>query len=445
LTLFVNIVSLKMKYEDIENKLFVENRIKFRKLLKNNSLAIFQSNDEFPRSGDQDFVFKQNADLFYLSGIDQEKTILLIYPDCPNPLYREVLFLRQTNDQIKIWEGEKYSKAMAQKASGIASVYWLDDFENILNSIITYADRIYLNTNENLAISHSVPYRDLRFIDELKKKYPLHHYERAAPLMRQLRDIKSPLEIELIQKACDITKKAFIRVLRFVRPGVAEYEIEAEIIHEFIRNRATGHAYPPIIASGTNANILHYGANNQLCAGGDLILMDFGAEYANYNADLSRTIPANGRFSPRQKEVYKAVLHIMQEAKKMLRPGITPKEYNMYVGEIVTEQLLVLDLISTNEVKNQNPSFPVYKKYFMHGISHHLGLDVHDFANRYIPYAEGNVLTCEPGLYIPAEGFGIRLENNLLLTAEGNIDLMEAIPIEAGEIEEIMNSQSYMS
>jgi len=434
-----------MKYEDIENKLFVENRIKFRKLLKNNSLAIFQSNDEFPRSGDQDFIFKQNVDLFYLSGIDQEKTILLIYPDCPNPLYREVLFLRQTSDQIKIWEGEKYSKPMAQKASGIQSVYWLDDFENILNSIITYAERIYLNTNENVASSYSVPYRDIRFIEELKKKYPLHHYERAAPLMRQLRDTKSPFEIELIQKACDITRKAFLRVLRFVRPGVAEYEIEAEIIHEFIRNRATGHAYPPIIASGNNANILHYGANNQLCADGELILMDFGAEYANYNADLSRTIPVNGRFSPRQKEVYNAVLQIMQEAKKMLRPGITPKEYNMFVGEIVTEQLLMLDLISTNEVKNQNPSFPVYKKYFMHGISHHLGLDVHDFANRYVPYAEGNVLTCEPGLYIPAEGFGIRLENDLLLTADGNIDLMEAIPIEAGEIEEIMNSQSYMS
>jgi len=434
-----------MKYEDIENKLFVENRIKFRKLLKNNSLAIFQSNDEFPRSGDQDFIFKQNVDLFYLSGIDQEKTILLIYPDCPNPLYREVLFLRQTSDQIKIWEGEKYSKPMAQKASGIQSVYWLDDFENILNSIITYAERIYLNTNENVASYYSVPYRDIRFIEELKKKYPLHHYERAAPLMRQLRDTKSPFEIELIQKACDITRKAFLRVLRFVRPGVAEYEIEAEIIHEFIRNRATGHAYPPIIASGNNANILHYGANNQLCEDGELILMDFGAEYANYNADLSRTIPVNGRFSPRQKEVYNAVLQIMQEAKKMLRPGITPKEYNMFVGEIVTEQLLMLDLISTNEVKNQNPSFPVYKKYFMHGISHHLGLDVHDFANRYIPYAEGNVLTCEPGLYIPAEGFGIRLENDLLLTADGNVDLMEAIPIEAGEIEEIMNSQSYMS
>lgn len=445
MTLFVNIVSLKMKYEDIENKLFVENRIKFRKLLKNNSLAIFQSNDEFPRSGDQDFIFKQNVDLFYLSGIDQEKTILLIYPDCPNPLYREVLFLRQTSDQIKIWEGEKYSKPMAQKASGIQSVYWLDDFENILNSIITYAERIYLNTNENVASYYSVPYRDIRFIEELKKKYPLHHYERAAPLMRQLRDTKSPFEIELIQKACDITRKAFLRVLRFVRPGVAEYEIEAEIIHEFIRNRATGHAYPPIIASGNNANILHYGANNQLCEDGELILMDFGAEYANYNADLSRTIPVNGRFSPRQKEVYNAVLQIMQEAKKMLRPGITPKEYNMFVGEIVTEQLLMLDLISTNEVKNQNPSFPVYKKYFMHGISHHLGLDVHDFANRYIPYAEGNVLTCEPGLYIPAEGFGIRLENDLLLTADGNVDLMEAIPIEAGEIEEIMNSQSYMS
>jgi len=432
-----------MKYKGIENRLFVENRIKFQKLLNNNSLAIFQSNDEFPKSGDQDFLFKQNADLFYLSGIDQEKTILLIYPDCPNPLYREVLFLRQTNDHIKVWEGHKYTKSAAQEASGIQNVRWLEDFENILNSIISYTDRIYLNTNENVTSAYAVADRNVRFIEQMRLKYPLHHYERAAPLMRQLRDRKSEIEIKLIQKACDITKDAFMRVLRFTRPQTAEYEIEAEIIHEFIRQRATGHAYPPIIASGNNANILHYGDNNQVCNDGELILMDFGAEYANYNADLSRTIPVNGRFSPRQKEVYNAVLHVMKEAKKLMIPGILGNDYQESVGEIMTEQLIKLKLLTAEEVKQQNPAYPAYKKYFMHGTSHHLGLDVHDFASRYTPFSAGNVLTCEPGIYIPEEGFGIRLENDILLTEKGNIDLMADIPVEAEEIEEIMNTSSY--
>jgi len=434
-----------MKYEDIENTLFIDNRIKFRKLLNNKSLAIFQSNDEFTRSGDQDFPFKQNADLFYLCGIDQEKTILLIYPDCPNPLYREVLFLRQTNDHIKVWEGHKYSKTSAQNASGIQSVYWLEDFDAILHSIITYAEHIYLNVNENVTSASVIPSRDLRFIEQMKAKYPLHHYERAAPLMRQLRDTKSHDEVQLIQKACDITGDAFSRVLRFVRPGVKEYEIEAEIIHEFIRKRATGHAYPPIIASGGNANILHYGDNNQPCKDGDLILMDFGAEYANYNADMTRSIPVNGRFTPRQKEVYNAVLHVMKEATKLLLPGTSSKDYNQNVGELMTEQLIGLKLLAVKDVKNQNPAYPLYKKYFMHGISHHLGLDVHDLANRYLPFAEGNVLTCEPGIYIPQEGFGIRLENNILLTSDGNTDLMKHIPLDAEEIEEIMNSTSILS
>ncbi|WP_235324662.1 M24 family metallopeptidase [Pedobacter lusitanus] len=274
----------------------------------------------------------------------------------------------------------------------------------------------------------------------MKKRYPLHHYERAAPIMRQLRETKSAEEVQLIQKACDITKDAFIRVLKFTRPEVTEYEIEAEIIHEFIRQRATGHAYPPIIASGNNANILHYGDNNQTCKENELILMDFGAEYANYNADLSRTIPVSGRFTPRQKDVYKSVQHVMQEAKKLMIPGTSINDYNTNAGELMTEQLVRLGLISLEEIKNQNPAYPAYKKYFMHGISHHLGLDVHDFAGRYTPFTAGNLLTCEPGIYIPAEGFGIRLENNILITADGNIDLMAEIPLEAEEIEEIMNS-----
>ena len=431
-----------MKYQNIEKELFINHRINFNKHLKNNALAIFNSNDEFPRSGDQNFPFKQNCDLFYLTGIDQENTILLLYPDCPNPLYREVLFLRQTNEQIKVWEGHKYTQAMAESVSGIKKVYWIEDFDHILHSIITYADHIYLNTNENDSSSHTIAYRDIRFIGDMKTKYPLHHYERAAPIMRKLRASKSAGEIQLIQKACDITRDAFIRVLKFTKPEVTEYEIEAEIIHEFIRQQATGHAYPPIIASGNNANILHYGDNNQICKDNELILMDFGAEYANYNADLSRTIPVNGRFTARQKSVYKAVLYVMKEAKKLMKPGISGNDYNEKAGELMTEQLVGLKLISMEEVKKQNSGYPAYRKYFMHGISHHLGLDVHDFANRYTPFQEGNLMTCEPGIYIPAEGFGIRLENNILLTADGNIDLMANIPIEAEEIEEIMNSST---
>ncbi len=429
-----------MKYKQIDNSLFLNNRINFQKLLQTNAIAIFQASDEFPRSGDQNFPFKQNPDLFYLSGIDQEQSILLIYPDCPNPLYKEVLFLRQTNDHIKVWEGHKYTKAQAQQVSGITNIYWLEDFENILHSIVHYADSIYLNANENDRYAHTVPYRDLRFIDDIRKKYPLHRYERAAPIMRKLRAIKSDIEIELTQKACDITKDAFIRVLKFVKPGVMEYEIEAEIIHEFIKQAATGHAYIPIIASGNNANILHYNDNNQPCNNGDLILMDFGAEYGNYNADLTRTIPANGRFTTRQKEVYNAVLHVMKESKKLMVNGAIWNTYHEQVGEIMTEQLIKLKLISTADVKNQSPTYPAYKKYFMHGTSHHLGIDVHDFAGRYTPFETGNILTCEPGIYIPEEGFGVRLENDILVTADGNIDLMENIPIEVQEIEAIMNA-----
>ncbi|QNK62652.1 aminopeptidase P family protein [Pedobacter sp. PAMC26386] len=433
-----------MKYQNIENELFVKNRTSFNKHLRNNSLAIFNSNDEFSRSGDQNFPFKQNCDLFYLSGIDQEKTILLLYPDCPNPLYKEVLFLRQTNEHIKVWEGHKHTKSTAKVASGIKKIHWVEDFNTILHSIIPYADHIYLNTNENDSSIHPVANRDTRFIEEMKTKYPLHHYERAAPILRQLREAKSPEEVQLIQKACNITRDAFIRILKFTRPGLTEYEIEAEIIHEFIRQQATGHAYPPIIASGYNANILHYGDNNQTCKENELILMDFGAEYANYNADLSRTIPVSGRFTPRQKSVYRAVHQVLQEAKKLMIPGISKSDYDGKTGELMTEQLVRLGLISIDDVKKQNPALPAYKKYFMHGISHHLGLDVHDFAHRYTPFKEGNVLTCEPGIYIPAEGFGIRLENNILLTANGNIDLMADIPVDPDEIEEIMNSPTYL-
>ncbi|KQN34009.1 X-Pro aminopeptidase [Pedobacter sp. Leaf41] len=429
-----------MKYPQIDQSLFILNRTNYAKQLKNNSLAVFNAADEFPRSGDQNFIFKQNPDLFYLSGIDQEQTILLLYPDCPNPLYREVLFLRQTNDYIKVWEGYKYTKEQAKAASGIENIYWLEDFDNILHSIVHYADNIYLNTNENDRYAHSVPYRDVRFIEQMRSKYPLHHYERSAPIMRGLRAVKSQLEIELTKKACAITRDAFVRVLKFTKPGVKEYEIEAEIIHEFIKQGGTGHAYTPIIASGHNANILHYNDNNQECKDGDVILFDFGAEYANYNADMSRSIPVNGKFTPRQKEVYNAVLHVMKEATKLIVANTVWNTYHEQVGEIMSEQLVNLGLISTTDVKNQNPNYPAYKKYFMHGTSHHLGIDVHDFAGRYTPFAEGNILTVEPGIYIPEEDLGIRLENNILITANGNIDLMADIPVEADEIEDIMNS-----
>lgn len=429
-----------MKYPQIDQLLFTLNRKNFTKQLKDNSLAIFNASDEFPRSGDQNFIFKQNPDLFYLSGIDQEQTILLLYPDCPNPLYKEVLFLRQTNDYIKVWEGYKYTKEQAKSASGITSIYWLEDFDNILHSIVHYADHIYLNTNENDRYAHSVPHRDLRFIEQMRSKYPLHRYERAATIMRNLRAVKSEVEISLTKKACAITRDAFIRVLKFTKPGIKEYEIEAEIIHEFIRQGGTGHAYTPIIASGHNANILHYNDNNQTCNAGDVILFDFGAEYANYNADMSRSIPVSGRFTARQKDVYNSVLQVMKEATKLLIAGTVWNTYHEIVGEIMTEQLIDLKLISATDVKNQHPAYPAYKKYFMHGTSHHLGIDVHDFAGRYTPFAEGNILTVEPGIYIPEEGLGIRLENNILITANGNIDLMADIPLEAEEIEDIMNS-----
>ena len=428
-----------MKYTTINTTLFTENRKKFEKLLPVGAMAIINSNDEFPRSGDQTFTFKQNADLFYLSGIDQENSILILFPNCPNPLYRSVLFLKQTNEHIAIWEGHKYSKEEARKTSGIESIFWINDFETIFPGIMHYAHTIYLNSNENDRYVHEVPYRDLRFAEKLRNRYPLHKYERAAPIMCQLRMVKSEIEVALTKTACDITEKAFRRVLKFAKPGVTEYEIEAEIIHEFIRNRATGHAYNPIIASGRNACVLHYNDNNQVCNSGEVILFDFGAEYANYNADLSRSIPVSGRFTDRQKVVYNAVHRVMKEASKMLVAGTIWNEYHDEVGKVMESELIGLGLIDKHDVKKQDPKNPLYKKYFMHGTSHHLGLDVHDISDRYEPFKAGNILTCEPGIYILEENLGIRLENDILITKDGNIDLMANIPIEADHIEELMN------
>lgn len=428
-----------MKYETINNDLFKLNRKNFTEKLQKNAIAIFHSNDEFPRSGDQLFPFKQNADIFYLTGIDQEKSVLVLFPDSPDPKFREALFLLETNEHIAVWEGHKYTKEEARQVSGIQSVFWLDSLDKVLPSLLHYAERVYLNSNENDRYVHSVPYRDLRFGRDLMDKFPFHEYLRAAPILRDLREIKSTIEVELIRKACDITGHAFRRVLDFVKPGVMEYEIEAEIIHEFIRRRATGHAYHPIIASGANACVLHYGENNRECRDGDVILMDFGAEYGNYNADLSRSIPVNGRFTDRQRAVYNAVLRVMKESIQMLVPGTIPREYIKEVGKLMESELLGLGLISRHDVEKQTDDAPAFRKYFMHGISHHLGIDVHDIGHRYREMAPGMVFTCEPGIYIPEEGLGIRLENNILITEDGNVDLMTGIPLEADEIEELMN------
>ena len=429
-----------MKYKPVCNELFINNRKSFVSRLTSESLAIFNSNDEFPRNGDQSFLFKQNPDFYYLTGIDQEQSILILFPDCPNQLYKEVLFLRQTNDHIAVWEGYKLTKAAATAASGIETVFWLTEFDSVLHTIIHYADHIYINTNENDRYVHTVAYRDIRLFEILRAKYPLHNYKRSAVILRDLRAVKSDIEVDLIKIAAGITKDAFLRVLRFLKPGVAEYEIEAEIIHEFIRQRASGHAYSPIIASGNNANILHYTENNAVCKDGDMVLFDFGAEYANYNADMSRTIPVNGRFAKRQLDVYNAVLRVLRAATKLLVAGTLLNDYHEEVGRIMTGELIDLGLLDKHDVEKQDVKMPLYKKYFMHGTSHHLGLDVHDFANRYKAFEAGNILTCEPGIYIPEEGLAVRIENNILITGHGNIDLMAHIPVEAEHIEEIMNS-----
>lgn len=429
-----------MKYRPICNEIFTINRKNFVSRLKPCSIAIFHSNDEFPRNGDQNFLFKQNPDIFYLSGIDQEQSVLILFPDCPNPVYKEVLFLRQTNELVAIWEGHKYTKEEATQTSGIETVLWLTEYNSVLQLVINYAENIYINTNENDRYSHNVPYRDLRMFEALRAKYPLHHYERSAVILRDLRAVKSEMETGLIKTACQITRDAFVRVLRFLKPGVAEYEIEAEITHEFLRQRATGHAYSPIIASGKNACVLHYTDNNAVCNDGDMILFDFAAEYANYNADMSRSVPVNGRFTKRQRDVYDAVLRVMREAVSLLVTGNVLEKYQEEVGKIMTSELIGLGLLKKHEVESQDPKKPLYKKYFMHGTSHHLGLDVHDFASRYKPFEPGNIFTCEPGIYIAEEGLGIRIENNILITNDGNIDLMADIPIEAAHIEEIMNS-----
>lgn len=430
-----------MKYTAIEKNLFIENRKKFIAQLQPKSIAIFHSNDEMPRNGDGAFPFRQQSDLFWLSGIDQEQTILVLSPEHPLPEYREVLFLRKTNEHIAVWEGHKYTKEEAREASGIQHIFWTEDFQAMLPVMMHHSKNVYVNLNENDRFVTEVVYRDERFARELKGKYPNHQYDRSGPIMAKLRAIKSDPEVKQMQIAADITEKAFRRVLGFVRPGVMEYQIEAEITHEFLWNRATGHAYSPIIASGASACVLHYTENNRECKEGDVILMDFGAEYANYAADLTRCIPVSGKFTKRQKDVYNAVLRVMRAATQMLVVGNIIPKYHEEVGKLMEQELIGLGLLKAEDVKKQDPKQPLYKKYFMHGTSHFLGLDVHDIGNRYEPMQAGMVFTCEPGIYIPEENLGIRIENDILITAKGPVDLMANIPIEADEIEDLMAKQ----
>lgn len=429
-----------MKYQPLPQSLYIKNRAKLAAKMKENSVAIFNANDIMPTNADGTMKFRQNNDLFYLCGIDQEETILLIAPDCPNPAMREVLFLRETSELIAIWEGHKYTKEEAEAASGIKNIQWLSSFDQIFGTVMALSERVYLNTNEHLRAGVVVETRDARFIKSCKEKFPLHEYERAAPVMHELRGVKEQEEIDQLQIACDITNKGFRRILKFVKPGVTEYEIEAEYLHEFVRNRSKGFAYEPIIASGESACVLHYIENHKACNDGELILMDVGAEYGNYNADMTRTIPVNGRFTPRQRAVYDAVLRVKNQASTMLIPGQNIQDYHREVGLIMQSELIGLGLIDQTDIKNQDPNWPAYKKYFMHGTSHHLGLDVHDVGTMHGPIKPGMVFTVEPGIYIPAEGMGIRLENNIVVQENGFVDLMGDIPVEAEEIEELMNS-----
>ncbi len=427
------------RYSLIDKQLFVQNRINFAKALEENTLAIFNANDLMPTNADGTMPFRQNSDLFYLTGVDQEETMLLIYPDAPEDKFKEILFLRETSEEIALWEGEKLTKAQAREVTGIQEIRWLDEFYTTLHTLASCCDGFYLNTNEHYRAEIKVESRDARFINWCKKMYPLHTYHRAAPIMQQLRAVKSQIEIDLIQEACNITEKGLRRILSFVKPGVMEYEIEAEYSHEFLKNRSRGFAYAPIIASGKNACVLHYIENAQPCKEGDLLLMDVGAEYANYAADMTRTIPVSGKFTARQRQVYQAVRRVMLQAIDILKVGNIWNEYHEAVGEFMTKELVDIGLLTMDEVNNQSKEKPAYKKYFMHGTSHHLGLDVHDLGDRYRRFTAGMVFTCEPGIYIREENIGIRLENDILITKSGNEDLMKNIPIELEEIEELMN------
>lgn len=430
-----------MKYDRIDSTLYVSNRKKFTERMASNTLAVFNSNDIFPISADSTMPFQQHRDILYLSGVDQEESILVLFPNASNPAHREVLFLKETSELIAVWEGEKLTKETAFLTSGIKTVYWLQQFPTIFKQMMAEAQGIYLNTNEHLRANTEVETREDRFIKQVKQDYPAHQVYKSAPIMHKIRSIKEAIELDLMQRGCKITEAGVRRLLGFIKPGVWEYEIEAELAHEFLRNRSKGFAYTPIVASGKNACVLHYIENNQQCLDGDVILLDVGAEYANYASDLTRCLPVNGRFTARQKAVYNAVLHVKNEAQKLLVPGTIMAEYHKQVGVLMEEQLVKLGLISMDDIKTQNPDWPAYKKYFMHGTSHFLGLDTHDVGLWNEPISAGMVFTCEPGIYIPEEGLGIRLEDDLVVQASGApFNLMGDIPIEAEAIEDLMNA-----
>ncbi len=430
-----------MKYDPIDSQLFVKNRKKFMQRMKPKSIAVFNSNDIYPIGADGTMPFEQDRDLFYLSGADQEETILVLFPDALNPKHKEVLFVRETNAHIAVWEGTKLTKEDATRVSGIQTIYWLSDFEKIFFDLMTEADTIYFNTNEHYRQAVETQTREDRFILKCKQDFPAHQWAKSNPILQEIRGIKEPEELALMQTACNITEKGFRRVLEFVKPGVFEYEIEAEFLHEFIRNRSKGFAYTPIIACGANANVLHYIENNKECKAGELILMDLAAEYANYSSDMTRTIPVSGRFTARQRSVYDAVLRVKEQATKMLMPGTLWAEYHKEVGKIMTSELLGLGLLDKAAVQNEDPNWPAYKKYFMHGTSHHIGLNTHDYGALKTPMKANMVFTVEPGIYIPEEGFGIRLEDDVVIQENGEpFNLMQNIPLAAEEIEELMNA-----
>ncbi|AEM70491.1 peptidase M24 [Allomuricauda ruestringensis DSM 13258] len=429
-----------MKYAQIDSNLFVKNRRKFMAQMKPKSIAVFNSNDIYPIGADSTLPFEQDRDIFYLSGADQEETILLLFPDAMDPKHREILFVRETNDHIAVWEGAKLTKEKATEVSGIETVYWLTEFDKIFFDLMTEADTIYFNTNEHYRQAVETQTREARFIEKCKKEYPAHQWAKSNPILQNIRGVKEPEEIELMETACDITEKGFRRILEFVKPGVWEHEIEAEFLHEFVRNRSRGFAYPPIIAAGNNANVLHYLENNKEVKDGDMILLDLAAEYANYSSDMTRTIPVNGKFTDRQKQVYSAVLRVKNEATKMLVPGTIWAEFHKEVGKLMTSELIGLGLLDKADVQNENPDWPAYKKYFMHGTSHHIGLNTHDYGELKKPMKANMVFTVEPGIYIPAEGMGVRLEDDVVIQEKGEpFNLMRNIPIEIEEIEELMN------
>ncbi|MCH1539400.1 MAG: aminopeptidase P family protein [Flavobacteriaceae bacterium] len=428
-----------MRYQALSSNFYKKTRSSFMDEMLPKSIAIFNSNDTYPISADSVLPFEQHRDIFYLTGVDQEETILLLFPDAHDPKMREVLFVTETNDHIAVWEGAKLTKKQATERSGIETVFWLQDFDRILNQLSAFNETFYFNTNEHYRQSVETETREDRFIKKCKEQYPAHGVAKSNPILQKLRAVKSIEEVDQIQTACNITEKGFRRLLSFVKPGVWEYEIEAELAHEFLKNRSKGFAYTPIIASGANANVLHYTENNAQCKSGDLLLLDVAAEYGNYKSDLTRTIPVSGKFTDRQKEVYNAVLRVKKEATKLLVPGTIWKEYHKEVGLIMTSELLGLGLIKDSDVKNQDPNWPAYKKYFMHGTSHHIGLDTHDYGLLHLPMEANMVFTVEPGIYIPEEGFGIRLEDDVVIQSQGSpLNLMGNIPIEADEIETLM-------